>query len=58
MLDPHASLTTSLNVFQTIGWAGLAAGAAFLIAAPFAHRLAHGVNDPLPEGAPIPAPAE
>jgi len=58
VLDPHASLIASLNVFQWIGWAGVGFGVAFLIAAPFAHRLAHGVNDPLPEGGAIPAPAE
>jgi POT family proton-dependent oligopeptide transporter len=55
VLDPHAALMSSLSVFQTIGWAGVGFGAAFLIAAPFAHRLAHGVNDLLPEGAPLPA---
>jgi len=53
VLDPHAALVSSLSVFQTIGWAGVACGAAFLVAAPFAHRWAHGVNDLLPE--PLPA---
>jgi POT family proton-dependent oligopeptide transporter len=45
VLDPHASLVTSLAVFQIIGWVGIGFGAAFLLAAPFTHRLAHGVND-------------
>lgn len=56
VLDPHASLIASLGVFQTIGWVGIGFGAAFLLAAPFAHRLAHGVNDVAPDA--IPAPAE
>jgi POT family proton-dependent oligopeptide transporter len=58
VLDRHASLVTSLGVFQTIGWAGVGFGVLFLAASPFTHRLAHGVNDPLPEGEPIPVPAE
>ena len=49
VLDPHASLTVSLAVFQTIGWVGIGFGAAFLLAAPFTHHLAHGVNDPIAE---------
>jgi len=53
VLDPHAALISSLGVFQAIGWAGIACGGAFLVAAPFAHRWAHGVNDLLPE--PLPA---
>ncbi|HEY1560252.1 MAG TPA: oligopeptide:H+ symporter [Caulobacteraceae bacterium] len=52
VLDPHASLLTSLAMFQWIGWAGVAFGGAFLLAAPFARRWAHGVDDPLPELAP------
>jgi POT family proton-dependent oligopeptide transporter len=58
VLDRHASLVTSLGVFQTIGWAGVGFGALFLAASPFTHRLAHGVNDPLPEDEAVPAPAE
>jgi POT family proton-dependent oligopeptide transporter len=49
VLDPHAALLTSLSMFQWIGWAGVAFGGAFLLAAPFAKRLAHGVDDVTPE---------
>jgi POT family proton-dependent oligopeptide transporter len=52
VLDPHASLVASLSMFQWIGWAGVAIGGAFLMAAPFVKRWAHGVNDLAPELAP------
>jgi proton-dependent oligopeptide transporter, POT family len=52
VLDPHASLLSSLSMFQWIGWAGVAIGGVFLLAAPFARRLAHGVNEAAPELAP------
>ncbi|HXV01265.1 MAG TPA: oligopeptide:H+ symporter [Caulobacteraceae bacterium] len=58
VLDPAAALRASLAVFQAIGWAGVACGAVFLILSPFVRRWAHGVNDPLPAGEAIPAPAE
>jgi POT family proton-dependent oligopeptide transporter len=58
VLDPHAALVSSLGVFQTIGWAGVGFGVLFLALARFAHPLAHGVNDPLPPGEAIPAPAD
>ncbi len=58
VLDPRAALVSSLGVFQTIGWAGVGFGVLFLAVARFAHPLAHGVNDPLPPGEAIPAPAE
>jgi POT family proton-dependent oligopeptide transporter len=53
VLDPHASLMASLNVFQTIGWVGIGFGALFLLGSPLARLWSHGVNDPLPE--PLPA---
>ena len=53
VLDPHAALTASLNVFQTIGWVGVGFGALFLLGSPLARLWSHGVNDPLPE--PLPA---
>ena len=53
VLDPHASLMASLNVFQTIGWVGVGFGALFLLGSPLARLWGHGVNDPLPE--PLPA---
>ncbi|HEY2179039.1 MAG TPA: hypothetical protein VGH15_10685 [Caulobacteraceae bacterium] len=56
VLDPHASLVASLSMFQIIGWAGVGFGVAFLVAAPFAHRWAHGVNDVIPDA--VPAAAE
>jgi POT family proton-dependent oligopeptide transporter len=46
VLDPRAALATSLGVFQTIGWVGVAFGVAFLALAPFIKAWAHGVNDP------------
>lgn len=49
VLDPHASLMTSIGVFEKIGWAGVVCGGAFLLAAPFTRRWAHGVNDLAPE---------
>lgn len=54
VLDPHASLTASIGVFEKIGWAGIACGGLFLLAAPFGRRWSHGANDLAPE----PAPAE
>jgi POT family proton-dependent oligopeptide transporter len=51
VLDPHAALIASLNVFQTIGWVGIGFGALFLLGSPLARLWSHGVNDPLPESA-------
>ena len=45
VLDPSAALHASLNVFNTIGWAGVGFGVLFLGMAPFIKGWAHGVND-------------
>ena len=45
VLDPRAALATSIGVFQTIGWVGVAFGAGFLVLAPFIRGWAHGVNE-------------
>jgi POT family proton-dependent oligopeptide transporter len=45
VLDPKAALSAALNVFQTIGWIGVAFGFAFLALAPLIRRWGHGVND-------------
>jgi POT family proton-dependent oligopeptide transporter len=58
VLDPHAALMSSLNVFQTIGWVGIGFGAAFVLGARLVHPWAHGANDTLPAAELIPAPAE
>ena len=52
VLDPRAALTTSLHIFNIIGWAGVGFGVAFLAIAPFIKRWAHGVNDPANHPAP------
>ncbi len=49
VLDPHAALATSIGVFQTIGWVGVAFGVVFLIAAPFIKHWAHGADDTVAE---------
>ncbi len=51
VLDPKAALATSLFWFERIGWAGLAAGAAFCVLSPFLKHWAHGANEP---PAPVP----
>ncbi len=59
VLDPKAALATSIGIFNTIGWAGVGFGVAFLVLAPFIKHWGHGVNDPAnhpaPEAAPRPA---
>jgi len=45
VLDPRAALATSIGVFQTIGWVGVAFGVGFLALAPFIKGWAHGVNE-------------
>jgi POT family proton-dependent oligopeptide transporter len=44
VLDPAVALKTSIGVFQTIGWVGIAFGALFLVAAPFIRGWAHAVE--------------
>jgi proton-dependent oligopeptide transporter, POT family len=51
VLDQHAALTSSLSVFNAIGWVGVGFGALFLLGSPLARLWGHGVNDPLPEPA-------
>ena len=48
VLDPAAALHTSLYWFVRIGWAGIAAGALFIVLSPFLKHWAHGINDPVP----------
>jgi POT family proton-dependent oligopeptide transporter len=45
VLDPGAALASSIEVFNIIGWVGVAFGALFLILSPFLKHWAHGVND-------------
>ncbi|PZQ65690.1 MAG: MFS transporter [Phenylobacterium zucineum] len=45
VLDPAAALATSLDGFNKLGWAGVAVGAAFVIASHFIKGWSHGVND-------------
>ena len=54
VLDPAKALATSLQVFGTIGWAGVVLGVIFLILSPFLKHWAHGVNEPGPRNAPEP----
>ena len=44
VLNPEASLQTYLSVFQTIGYAGIAAGVVLLVIGPLLRRGMHGVN--------------
>jgi POT family proton-dependent oligopeptide transporter len=52
VLDPHGALLTSINVFQWIGWAGVACGVAFLVLAPFIKHWAHGADNTTDHPAP------
>jgi POT family proton-dependent oligopeptide transporter len=54
VLDPAAALHTSLFWFVRIGWAGIGAGALFVVLSPFLKHWAHGINDPAPEEPIIP----
>jgi POT family proton-dependent oligopeptide transporter len=45
VLDPAASLRTSLEVFNWIGWIGIASGVVFFILSPLLRHWQHGVND-------------
>jgi POT family proton-dependent oligopeptide transporter len=49
VLDPAAALHTSLYWFVRIGWAGIGAGALFVVLSPFLKHWAHGINEPAPE---------
>jgi POT family proton-dependent oligopeptide transporter len=46
VLDAHASLETSLDGFNKLGWAGIGCGAAFIAASFFIKGWANGANDP------------
>ena len=54
VLDPSKALASSISVFQTIGWAGIALGVVYLVLSPWLKKWAHGVNDPGPLVAPEP----
>ncbi|MHB8530481.1 MAG: peptide MFS transporter [Caulobacteraceae bacterium] len=54
VLDPAAALHASLHMFTIIGWVGVGFGAAFVAMAPLIKRWSHGVNDPIPDPAPVP----
>lgn len=45
VLNPELALKTSLDVFEKLGWAGLAAGVLFLIASFFIKGWSNGAND-------------
>ena len=49
VLDPGAALASSIEVFNVIGWVGVAFGVAFLILSPFLRSWAHGVNEAGPD---------
>ena len=46
VMDPKAALATSIFWFERIGWAGIAAGAVFIVLSPFLKHWAHGINEP------------
>ncbi|MCH8858400.1 MAG: peptide MFS transporter [Proteobacteria bacterium] len=55
VLDPEASLATSLGVFHMIGWIGIGFGIVFFALSPLLKHWAHGVNDSIgqqPSGGP------
>ncbi|MBA3678301.1 MAG: peptide MFS transporter [Sphingosinicella sp.] len=45
VLDGRLALQTSIDVFAMLGWLGVGAGCAFLVASPFLRHWAHGAND-------------
>ena len=45
VLDPGLALRTSLDVFEKLGWGGIAAGVLFLIASFFIKGWSNGVDD-------------
>ena len=45
VLDPGLALRTSLDVFEKLGWGGIAAGVLFLIASFFIKGWSNGAND-------------
>ena len=49
VLDPAAALRSSMEVFNIIGWGGIAFGVLFFILSPFIKHWAHGVNEEGPE---------
>jgi POT family proton-dependent oligopeptide transporter len=53
VLDPAAALHTSLYWFVRIGWAGIGAGALFIVLSPFLKHWAHGINEPSPAPEPM-----
>jgi POT family proton-dependent oligopeptide transporter len=52
VLDPAASLRTSLEVFNWIGWIGIVSGVVFFVLSPLLRHWQHGVND-LPATTPV-----
>jgi POT family proton-dependent oligopeptide transporter len=56
VLDPAASLRTSLEVFNWIGWIGIVSGVAFFVLSPLLRHWQHGVNDPQKEEPITPTP--
>ena len=49
VLDPAAALRSSMEVFNIIGWGGIAFGVLFFILSPFIKHWAHGVNEEGPD---------
>ena len=49
VLDPAAALASSMEVFNIIGWGGIAFGVLFFILSPFIKHWAHGVNEEGPD---------
>jgi len=45
VLDSHASLETSLDGFNKLGWAGVGVGVAFIVASVFIKGWSNGAND-------------
>ncbi len=54
VLDPAGALHTSVYWFARIGWAGIGAGALFIVLSPFLKHWAHGINEPVSHVAPEP----
>lgn len=56
VLDPQAALATYVDVFERIGWGGIAIGVVMAILSPLLQRLAHPValtGAPAQRGAPV-----
>jgi len=46
VLDPGLALRTSLDVFEKLGWGGMAIGVGFIVISFFIKGWSHGANDP------------